>query len=82
MPSNTTVVPISLPKEMAKELNRSAKKQAMTRSEYVRFVLRRQGSFARLDNLREEMSKRAKKAGIITLQDAVKAVREIRDNKN
>ena len=77
----TTVVPISLPKEMAKELDRMAKKEAMTRSEYVRDLVRRKMAFAKLDELRVEVSKRAKKAGIRTLQDAVRAVREIRDQK-
>jgi len=81
MAQNSVVVPISLPKEMAKELNEASKSRSMTRSEYIRHVLRRQIAFAKMDALRNEMSKRAKKAGIITLQDAVRAVREIRDGK-
>ena len=81
MPSNTTVVPISLPKEMAKELDRNAKRQEMTRSEYERDMLRKQVSFAKMDAFRDEFSRRAKKAGIRTQQDAVRAGREIRDGK-
>lgn len=43
--SNTTVVPISMPKAMAKELDREAKARAMTRSEFVRDSVRRQLGF-------------------------------------
>ncbi len=78
---NTTVVPISLPKEMAKQLDQMAKKEAMTRSEYVRNLVRRQLAFRQLDEFRKEFSVKAKKAGIRTLQDAVKVVRQIRDQK-
>lgn len=81
MPSNTTVVPISLPKEMAKELDRSAKRQEMTRSEYIRDILRKQIAFAKMDAFRQEFSSRAKKAGILTQADAVRLVRAARNNK-
>ncbi|MBI2636773.1 MAG: ribbon-helix-helix protein, CopG family [Parcubacteria group bacterium] len=81
MSNNTTVVPISLPKAMAKELDRAAKKQFMTRSEFARDMLRRQLAFTRLDELRRAVSSRASAAGIRTLEDAVKAVRELRDGK-
>lgn len=80
--SNIAIVPISLPKELARELDRMAKKEAMTRSEYVRSLLRRQTAFWKLDELRKVASKRAEKAGIRTLQDAVRAVREIRNEKS
>lgn len=80
--SNTAIVPISLPKELARELDRLAKKEVMTRSEYVRNLVRRQLAFAQLDEFRKEFTKRAKKAGIRTLKDAVKAVREIRNEKS
>lgn len=78
---NTTVVPISLPKQMAKELDRMAKKESMTRSEYVRNLVRRQLAFRQLGEFRKEFSVKAKKAGIRTLEDAVRAVREIRHEK-
>lgn len=79
---NSMILPISLPKELARELDREAKKQAMTRSEYVRNLLRRQIGFARLDEFRKDFAKRAKKAGIRTLEDAVRVVREIRNEKS
>lgn len=81
MPNNTVVVPVSLPKELAKIVNQQAKRQSMTRSEYIRDALRRKTAFAVMDEFRMEASKRVKRAGIRTLQDAVRIVREIRDNK-
>lgn len=75
---NTKVVPISLPKDLARSLDREAKAAFMTRSEYVRDMLRRQMGFAKLRVLQQEMSRRAPKAGLRTLEDAVKAVRELR----
>ncbi len=38
--ANTTVVPISLPKELARNLDRAAKHAQMTRSEFVRDTIR------------------------------------------
>lgn len=81
MPINTTIVPISLPKAMARELNTAAKQEAMTRSEYVRYVLRRQLSLVKMNAFREEFSVRARKFGIKKLSDAVSAVREVRDKQ-
>lgn len=81
MPVNTVIVPVSMPKEMARELDQASKNRSMNRSEYIRDMLRKQAAFARMDVFREEFSRRAKKAGIRTLQDAVRAVRDVRDNK-
>ncbi len=78
MPSVTTIMPISLPKEMAREINKAAKRENMTRSEYVRGVLRRQIALSGMNSFRGEFSKRAKNAGIKSLQDAVKVVRQVR----
>lgn len=78
--SNTTVLPISLPKELARALDRQARAQAMTRSEFMRDLIRRRLAFARLDEFRPEFSGRARKAGIRNLPDAVRAVREIRNS--
>ncbi len=78
---NTSIVPISLPKELARQLDRMARREAMTRSEYVRNLVRRQVSFRKLDELRVEAANRAKKAGIRTIQDAVRVVREVRNGK-
>lgn len=83
MANKTTIFPISLPKELARDVDRAARQQAMTRSEFVRDMLRRQLAFARLDELRREAARRAPAAGLRTLEDAVKAVRELRQgNKN
>lgn len=76
--SKTTVVPISLPTILAKELDRIAEEEAMTRSEFVRDLLRRRLAFAALNDFRKEFSRRARKAGIRTLADAVRVVREVR----
>ena len=40
--ANTTIIPISLPKELARKIDRVAKRQRMTRSEFVRATLRSQ----------------------------------------
>jgi len=77
----TVIFPISLPRELGKQIDQMAKKESMTRSEYVRSVVRRQIAFAGLNELRIEASKRAKKVGIRTLQDSVRAVRELRNSK-
>ncbi len=81
MAGNTIIIPISLPKELAQELDKAAKNRAMTRSEYVRSLLRRQLEFAGLETVREEFAQYAKKAGIKTFKDSVKAVREARRKK-
>lgn len=79
--SNTTVIPISLPKELARKVDRVAQERSMTRSEYVRDLIRRQIAFSELEEFRIEAARRAKKAGLRTLDDAVRVVREIRDGK-
>ncbi len=76
----TTIVPISLPKDLARELDRAARRDAMTRSEFVRDLIRRRLAFARLDEFRKEISSQARRQGIRTLRDAVRAVREIRES--
>jgi len=77
--SKTKIVPISLPKELAIELDRAAKKDSMTRSEFVRDMLRKRLAFARLSNFQQKFSRRARKAGIRSLGDAVQTVRKLRD---
>lgn len=76
--SATAIIPISLPKQMARDLDRAARRDAMTRSEYVRNLIRRQLAFAGLHDLQKEVSSRAKSAGIRSLGDAVRAVRSVR----
>ena len=76
--SKTKVVPISLPKDMAIALDREAKRESMTRSEFVRDMLRKRLAFAELGKFQEEFSRRAKKVGLRTLDDAVRTVRGFR----
>ena len=77
----TTVIPISLPTVFAKEIDRAAHEEAMTRSEFVRTALRRQLAFTGLRELQRETSRRAKKIGMRTLADAVRVVRAVRNER-
>lgn len=74
----TVVLPISLPSTLARQLDTAAKMEAMTRSEYVRSLIRRQMGFNAFRLLQEEASKRSKGAGIRTLRDAVRVARAVR----
>ena len=82
MLSVTTIIPISLPKAMAREINIAAKSENMTRSEYVRGILRRQIALSKMSSFRGEFSIRAKKAGFKSLKDSVAVVRQLRKQKN
>ena len=53
----------------------------MTRSEFVRDLIRRQVSFSALRELQRETARRAPKTGIKTLEDAVRAVRDLRSGR-
>lgn len=77
--AKTKILPISLPQDLAVELDKAAKKESMTRSEFVRDMLRRRLAFTKLSEFQQEFSRRAKKAGIRNLNDAVKEVRKLRD---
>ena len=77
----TTIFPISLPTIFAKEIDRAANEEAMTRSEFVRTALRRQLAFSELHILQRETSRRARNAGIRTLRDAVRVVRATRKER-
>lgn len=81
MSLNTQVLPISLPKTLAREVDRVAKFSHMTRSEFVRDTIRRRIAFMGLNNFRNEFARRAQRAGIRTLEDAVRVVREVRRGK-
>ncbi len=79
MPGATsTVIPVSLPRSLAREVDKLALKRHMTRSELFRDSIRRQVAFARLDDVRDEFAKKAQRAGVRTLQDAVRLVRSVR----
>ncbi|MDP3995035.1 MAG: ribbon-helix-helix domain-containing protein [bacterium] len=78
--SKTDIISFSLPRQLAQELDREARAQSMTRSEFVRDSLRRKLAFKGLRELQREAAKRAKQAGILTEEDVVRAVREIRNS--
>ncbi len=78
MSSATSIIPISLPQALARELDRAARTEAMTRSEFVRNLLRRELSFLKLNRLQQRVSALAPRAGIQSLDDAVRIVRDIR----
>ena len=77
----TVIIPISLPQKMAKELDKVARTESMTRSEFVRDMLRRQMSFYRLKTFQKEAARRASEYGFVDMEDIVKAVSEIRSKK-
>lgn len=75
---DAAILTFSFPQTLARALNRAARSRAMTRSEYVRELVRRDLAFAPLRELQRETARRAPKAGIRTLEDAVRAVRALR----
>ena len=80
--SNTAIIPISLPVRLAKDLDYVAKNETMTRSEFVRNLIRREVAFLQLRELQTSVTRNAHAVGIRTLDDAVGAVRAIRTQKN
>jgi metal-responsive CopG/Arc/MetJ family transcriptional regulator len=52
--SKTTIVSVSLPDRLAKELDKTARAQAMTRSEFVRDMLRRRLAVEQLREARKD----------------------------
>ena len=80
----TQIVNISLPKELVQKIDRAAKDQYGSRSEYIRQAvvsrLRTQDSdvWAELEAAADEISTKAEKAGYTTDEDFVRAVKEVR----
>ena len=81
MSNNSIVIPISLPKVLAKELDGEAKKELMTRSEYIRSLLRKQLAFTKMQDFRGQFARHSKNTGLKTLGGAVKQVRVLRQAK-
>ena len=65
---------ISLPPDLRRELSRSAKKQRMSASEFVRDALRRRLALDRFRSLRERAMAQARAQGIYTDEDVFKIV--------
>ena len=78
MASNTKIIPVSLPRGLARELDQAAEREQMTRSEFVRDMLRRRIAFMKLGDFRQEFARRARKNRIRTVSGAVSAVRKLR----
>lgn len=65
---------ISLPPDLRRDLSRSAKKQHMSASEFVRDALRRLLALDRFRSLREGAVAQARAQGIYTGEDVFKIV--------
>ena len=65
---------ISLPLDLRRELSRSAKKQHMSASEFVRDAVRRRLALDRFRSLRERAMAQARARGIYTDEDVFKIV--------
>ena len=85
MPSQ--IVNISLPKELIEKIDRAAKDQYGSRSEYIRQAvvsrLRTQDTEAwdELADMADEVREKAAQAGYVTDEDFVRAVKEVRQVK-
>lgn len=80
----STIINLSLPEELVKKIDRAAKEQYASRSEYIRQAvvnrLRTQDSdvWAALVAGANEVRNSAKRAGYTTDKDFVRAVKEVR----
>lgn len=85
MPSQ--IVNISLPKELIEKIDRAAKDQYGSRSEYIRQAvvsrLRTQDTEAwdELADMADEVREKAAQAGYVTDEDFARAVKEVRQAK-
>jgi metal-responsive CopG/Arc/MetJ family transcriptional regulator len=69
------VVSVSLPRATAKQLDQLARHESMTRSEFVRSMIRREVAWQQLDQFQQKTRAAGKRASIQTLADAVRIVR-------
>lgn len=81
MTGNTVILTISMPKKLAQDVDRLAREESMTRSEFVRDLLRRQIAWRNLEPVRKDFARQARKAGIRTWEDAVRVVDEVRHGR-
>lgn len=85
---STQIVNISLPKELVEKIDRAAKDQYGSRSEYIRQAvvsrLRTQDTdiWSSLEAGADEVRDKAEKAGYTSDDDFVRAVREVRQEKS
>jgi len=78
MPSKVKVMSLSLPREMAEEIEKRAKKQGKMKSEYLREAIRQYLEREKWRELQKEFSLRARRLGINTEEDIEKIIDEIR----
>lgn len=64
-----SVVTISLPPKLAKELEQAAKRLGVPKSQYVRKAIERALLAQKFEQLRKELVPAARKAGIVTDED-------------
>lgn len=69
-----TVLSISLPEQISQELNRFAKNTGRNKSDIVKESISLYLWESRLSQIKKRLSSKAKKAGIITEEDLLKAV--------
>ena len=81
------IINISLPKELVDKIDKAARDQYGSRSEYIRQAvvgrLRTQDTnvWSELESTAEELSTKAERAGLISDEDFVQAVKEVRQAK-
>lgn len=78
MPSRVKVMSLSLPREMAEEIEKRAKKQGKMKSEYLREAIRQYLEREKWRELQKEFSLRARRLGVNTEEDIEKIIDEIR----
>lgn len=69
-----TVLSVSLPEKIASELERLAKQTGRNKSDIVKDSLSTYLWEARMHGLRKKLEAKAKKAGVVSEEDALKAV--------
>lgn len=88
---STQTINISLPEELVKKIDRAAKKEFASRSDYIRQALVSKlradntrdeiDDWQLLESLMEEASEGAHKNGYTTDEDFVRAIKEVRREK-
>lgn len=88
---STQTINISLPEELVKKIDRAAKEEFASRSDYIRQALvgklradknrSRADDWELLESLMEEAAESAQKNGYTTNEDFVRAVKEVRREK-